>query len=74
MEARRKSEVIVSPCGKFRERVFKGQRYMVIAQMDEHSKPLVTCFNTREQAERVDESCYRLGYEAHYIVQAEVVK
>jgi hypothetical protein len=73
VETRRKSEMIESPCGQFRQRVFKGQRWMVIAQRDENDKPMVCCFNTREQAEQNSGIAYRLGYMVHYVVEGKAV-
>lgn len=53
--AGRAAEMIEARVGgeTFRKRVFKGQRWMVVVQDDEHDKPCVMAFVTEEQARNV---------------------
>lgn len=67
-----KAERVRSPSTGMMRRVFKGQRWLVVAQMDEKSPCDLLAFETEEKAKRVSDRCYRLGCEVHYVERAEV--
>jgi hypothetical protein len=67
------AEIVRSPSTGMSRRVFKGQRWLVVAQMDEAAPCDLLAFQTREKAQRVSDRCYKLGCEVHYVERAEVV-
>jgi hypothetical protein len=69
-----KADIVESPSTGMRRRVFKGQRWLVVAQQAETAPCDLLAFETEEKAKRVSDRCYRLGYEVHYVEQAKVIR
>jgi uncharacterized protein YcgI (DUF1989 family) len=70
----RRADIVQSPSTGMTRRVFKGQRWLVVAQMDEQSPCDLLAFETREKAQRVSERCRKLGCEVHYVEPAVVLR
>jgi hypothetical protein len=71
--AGKRAETLRSPTTGLTKRVFKGQRWLVIAQQNEAAPCDLLAFESQERAKRCSDGCYRLGYDVHYVEQAEVV-
>jgi hypothetical protein len=74
MKMARKADIVESPSTGMRRRVFKGQRWLVVAQMDESAPCDLLAFETEDKARRVSDRCRRLGCEVHYVERAKVVR
>lgn len=70
----RKADIVESPSTGMRRRVYKGQRWLVVAQMDEQSPCDLMAFETEEKARRVSYRCHGLGCEVHYVEEAKVIR
>lgn len=71
--AGKRAEVLRSPSTGMTKRVFKGQRWLVIAQMDEGDSTHIWAYPSYERAQRASIGCFGLGYEVHYVEKAELV-
>lgn len=71
--AGRASELLRSPSTGLTKRVFKGQRWLVVSQMNEADECTLTAFKTEDVARSVCRRVGGLGYEVHYVEEAEVV-
>lgn len=68
-----KAEYVRSPSTGMTRRVFKGQRWLVVAQENEAAPCDLLAFETHEKAKRVCDRLGRLGLEVHYVEQVEQV-
>lgn len=71
--AGKRAEVLRSPSTGLTKSVFKGQRWLVVSQMDEAAECTLTAFKDEDTARRVSARLPGLGYEVHYVERAEVV-
>lgn len=69
----KQAETLRSPSTGRTKKVFQGQRWLVIAQKNEQSPLDITAFRSEEHAKRISDGCYRLGYQVHYVEEAEVL-
>lgn len=67
----RRAETLRDPVSGLTKRVFFGQRYLLVQQADEASKPLVRAYHSREAAETQLRRDRRFNLTVEYVSRAQ---